>query len=206
MSPEGRTKWFLAGPKLCSSCDRERSRVARVARVARPTFTVAISRAEPFAVGGGSINGSTPEMDGLQWKIPLQMDDLGLPLFQETSMYCIFYTLYFLQERRMSVSQVVFQQPHGWDSALNHIEPKDSSFQPCQGQMRSDDLEMLDVCKFYMIFDLLVALPMAIPLSCFDHHVASPPGGRSFCPAIWLMENEVQTEAEIKRGKWWTKA
>ena len=28
-----------------------------------------------------------PQLDGLQWKIPLKMDDLGVPLFQETSNY-----------------------------------------------------------------------------------------------------------------------
>ena len=38
------------------------------------------------------------------------------------------------------------------------------------------------------------------------HQVPKSPGGRSFCPAIWLMENEVQTDAETKRGKWWTNA
>ena len=32
----GRTRWFLAGLKLCSSCDRERSRVAQGAQVAIP--------------------------------------------------------------------------------------------------------------------------------------------------------------------------
>ena len=34
---------------------------------------------------GGSINGKTLKIDGLEWQNPMKSDDLGVPLFQETS-------------------------------------------------------------------------------------------------------------------------
>ena len=32
-----------------------------------------------------------PQMDGLQWKIPIKMDDLEVSLFQETCTYIYMY-------------------------------------------------------------------------------------------------------------------
>ena len=34
---------------------------------------------------GGSINGDTPKMDGFIMNKPINMDDLGVPLFHETT-------------------------------------------------------------------------------------------------------------------------
>ena len=34
-----------------------------------------------------SENRGTPKMDGLEWKNPIKMDDLGVPLFSENILY-----------------------------------------------------------------------------------------------------------------------
>ena len=41
-----------------------------------------------------SINGDTPKMVGLQRENPIRMDDLGVPLFQETSKWSLFDLLW----------------------------------------------------------------------------------------------------------------
>ena len=40
---------------------------------------------------GVSINGGTPKMGDLQKENPFKMDDLGVPLFQETPIYIYIY-------------------------------------------------------------------------------------------------------------------